>query len=193
MSSVRLPGSVYRRSSGRWTAMTSPVFDPQVGSRRRISLGTFESRMSALEALAAFQGKRRSVEVGRQRMSEYLTQWLDLVSSQLDVGHLARRTASGYEQAVRLHINPGLGHLRLSELHHLVVHEWLTSLRTAKGLSDRSVLRVYRVAHRAMADAPLGRNPMSLPKHMRPVVRSKKEIVRPTTEEIRAFLAHTRL
>ena len=53
------------------------------------------------------------------------------------------------------------------------------------------MLRVHRVAHRAMADAPLDHNPMTLPKHLRPSVRVKKEIVRPTDKEIRDFLAHS--
>lgn len=191
MSSVRVPGSVYRRVSGRWAAVTSPVFDPQVGRRRRISLGTFETRESALEAMSLFNADRRTVEIGLQRVGDYLTRWLELVNSQVEVGHLARRTASGYEQAVRLHIRPGLGYLRMHDLNHLVVHRWLTGLRTAKQLSDRSVVRIYRVAHRAMADAPIGQNPMRLPKHLRPTVRVKKEIIRPTADEIGNFLTHT--
>ena len=77
MSSVRVPGSVYRRASGRWAAVTPPVFDSNVGRRRRISLGTFESREEALEALTAFQGDRRTAEIGRQRLGEYLTRWLE--------------------------------------------------------------------------------------------------------------------
>jgi hypothetical protein len=63
----------------------------------------------------------------------------------------------------------------MGDLNHLVVHGWLASLREAKGLSDRTVVRLYRVFHRAMADAPLDRNPAALPKHLRPVVRSKRD------------------
>ena len=155
MSSVRVPGSVYQRESGRWTAVTSHVFDPQVGRQRRISMGTFGTRKDALDALTQFNADRRTMEVGRQSVSEYLTRWLKLVESQVEVGHLARRTATGYQQAVRLHIRPGLGHLRLGDLDHVVIHQWLNGLRAAKGLSDRTVLRIFRVAHRAMADAPL--------------------------------------
>ena len=191
MSSIRVPGSVYRRASGRWAAVTPPVFDSNVGQRRRISLGTFESREDALEALTAFQGDRRTAEIGRQRLGEYLTRWLELVESQVAVGHIGRRTATGYEQAVRLHISPAMGHLRLDELNHLVVSDWLTSLRVGKGLSDQTVVRLYRTLHRAIADAPLNRNSVALPLHMRPVVRSRREIVRPTVDDIRFLLAHT--
>ena len=31
MSSIRVPGSVYRRASGRWAAVTPPVFDSNAG------------------------------------------------------------------------------------------------------------------------------------------------------------------
>jgi integrase len=116
---------------------------------------------------------------------------LVLVESQVEVGHLARRTASGYEEALRLHVVPALGHLRVEDVNHLVIHDWLTSLRRAKGLSDQTVLRVYRTLHRAMADAPLDRNPAALPKHLRPVVRVRREVVRPSPGEIGRFLAHT--
>lgn len=191
MSSVRVPGSVYRRESGRWAAVTSPVFDPAEGRRRRISLGTYETREDALDALAGFRDDRMQVDVGRQRLGEYLVRWLVLVDSQVEVGHLARRTASGYEEAVRIHLAPALGHVRLGDLNHLVVHDWLTSLRRLKGLSDQTVVRLYRTLHRALADAPLDRNPAALPKHMRPVVREKKTIIRPTAGEIGEFLDHT--
>jgi hypothetical protein len=86
MSSVRVPGSVYRRESGRWAAVTSPVFDPEAGRRRRISLGTFETREDALGALAGFRDDRMRVDVGRQRLGEYLARWLELVRSQVEVG-----------------------------------------------------------------------------------------------------------
>ncbi len=193
MSSVRVPGSVYQRSSGRWTGVTSAVFDPVEGRSRRVSLGTFDSRVEAQQALTEFNNARSvrsGLDVGRQLLGEYLVGWLKLVESQVEVGHLARRTLGGYEEAVRIHISPGLGHLRVADLNHLVVHGWLTSLREAKGLSDRTVVRLYRVFHRAMADAPLPTNPAALPKHLRPVVRSKRDIVRPTPDQIGRFLHH---
>ena len=195
MSKVRVPGSVYQRSSGRWAALSAPVFDQGRGVRRRISLGTFPSESDGVEALKAFHAERSTsstLNMGRTRVANYLSDWLGLVRSQYEVGHLARRTLGGYEEAVRIHISPGLGHLRVADLNHLVVHGWLTSLREAKGLSDRTVVRLYRVFHRAMADAPLPTNPAALPKHLRPLVRSKRDIVRPTPDQIGQFLHHVR-
>jgi hypothetical protein len=58
MSSVRVRGSVYQWSSGRWAAVSTPVFDVRVGERRRLSLGTFESRVGALDALTGFNADR---------------------------------------------------------------------------------------------------------------------------------------
>ena len=170
---------------------------PCIGGRvrHRVSLGTFGSQVEAAGALRRFQDDglgSTTADLTRIELADYLSGWLDLVRSQVDVGHLARRTLSGYEEAVRIHISPGLGHLRVGDLNHLVVHGWLTSLREAKGLSDRTVVRLYRVFHRAMADAPLPTNPAALPKHLRPVVRSKREIVRPAPDQIGRFLHHVR-
>lgn len=94
MSSVRVPGSVYRRASNRWAAVTSPTFDPAEGRCRRISLGTYDTREYAQEALAAFHADRTTSDVGRQLLGEYLIRWLQLVDSQVATGILARRTAS---------------------------------------------------------------------------------------------------
>ncbi len=158
MSRVRVPGSVYRRSNGRWTALTPRVFEGSSVVRRRLSLGAFDTESAATEALKAFHVERSSssnLNFGRMSVADYLSDWLGLVRSQFEAGHLARRTMSGYEEAVRIHISPGLGHIRVADLNHLVVHGWLISLREAKGLSDRSVVKLYRVFHRAMADAQL--------------------------------------
>ena len=120
MSKVRVPGSVYLRSSGRWAAVTSSSFDPGAGRSRRISLGTFASRDEAVSVLDEFNTTRSMGDVGRQCLGDYLSGWLGLVGSQVEVGHLARRTASGYREAVEIHVVPALGHLRVADLNHLV-------------------------------------------------------------------------
>ncbi len=88
MSSIRVPGSAYRRASGRWAGSTPPVFDSETGRRRRINLGTFDTRELAVTALAEFSADRsqRRADVERQSLGDYLTGWLELIQSQVEVG-----------------------------------------------------------------------------------------------------------
>ena len=88
MSKVRVPGSVYLRSSGRWAAVTSSSFDPGAGRRRRISLGTFASRDEAVSVLDEFNTTRSMGDVRRQRLGDYLGDWQTLVQSQVEMDTL---------------------------------------------------------------------------------------------------------
>ena len=79
--------------------MSAPVFDERRGVRRRVSLGTFPSESEGVEALKAFHLERSpssNLNMGRIRVADYMTDWLGLVRSQYEVGHLARRTLGGY-------------------------------------------------------------------------------------------------
>jgi hypothetical protein len=196
LSRIRVPGSVYRRSNGRWTAITPEVFDHHSGTSRRVSLGTFDSRSQAVDALTAFHHGREvsmsnATHVLRMRLSDYLTDWLGLVKAQVDAGHLARRTFSGHEAAIRLHIIPALGSMRIEDLDGLTIHRWLIGLKSQKGLADRTILRLFRSLHRALADSSLPQNPAALPRHLRPTVRDAGSVYRPKSDEISTFLAHT--
>jgi hypothetical protein len=111
------------------------------------------------------------------------------VAEQEGTGDLAARTVSGYGSAVRLHINPILGRRTVGDLDQRIVANWLGSLRK-KGLADRTVLRIFRTAHRAFGDASLDRNPFDLPKRMRPKVRHEKPTYRPPLDEVITFLGH---
>jgi len=69
MSSIRVPGSVYKRASGRWAAVTSLVFDPQEGRRRRISLGTFPRMNWLFERAAEFLLNTKQKRIAAERLS----------------------------------------------------------------------------------------------------------------------------
>ena len=132
-----------------------------------------------------------SADLRSRKLAGWLDEWLLLIEGQRRSGKLGVRTVSGYRTAVELHIRPALGHVRIGDLNHLVVHRWLVSLGEDKGLSDRTVQRMYRTLHRALSDAPLPENPVALPKHLRPTVRDANSVYRPTPEEINAVLQHT--
>ena len=198
MTRINMPGSVYRRDNGKFQAVRPEVYDPIKGRRRRPALGTYDTMRQAKEALVRFHEERSNsgtyltaVDLHNTRLSNWLDEWLVLIEGQQRSGKLGVRTVSGYRTAVELHIRPALGHVRIGDLNHLVVHRWLISLGENKGLSDRTVQRLYMTLHRALSDAPLPKNLAALPKHLRPTVRDARSVYRPMPDEIKVFLAHT--
>ena len=105
-----------------------------------------------------------------------------------------RSTRQDYVQVVRKHLVPDLGRVRLGDLTPERVTAWLGRLRakTVRGKppSDRTVAKVHGVLRRALGDSGLPTNPARLGRRDRPQVRVTKRIVRPTVDEVRAFLAH---
>jgi len=197
MVRMNIPGTVYRRPNGKFQALGPFVHDPTQGKWVRPNLGVHDTEDEANDALLRFHDEKNAggsvltaLDVRSTLVRQYLKEWLTLVQGQVESGQLARRTATGYESAIRLHIAPALGHLKVADLNHLVIHRWLVTLGQDKGLADRTILRIYRTLHRAMADSPLPENPAMLPKHLRPRVRKEKRTYRPTVDEIRCFLVH---
>ncbi|MEE8406305.1 MAG: hypothetical protein V3S32_04075, partial [Acidimicrobiia bacterium] len=191
MARLTIGGSAYKRKSGMFQALGPEVYDAALGRRRRPSLGTYKTMAEADDALKTFDQARKNsnqyltaVDVRAQRLGDFLDWWLELLEQQQRVGKLAARTVEGYRSAVELHIRPALGHLKIGDLNHLIVHAWLVALKEKKGLKDRTVRRLYRTLHVAMADSPLSENPVALPKRLRPVVRDAKVVYRPRPAEI---------
>jgi hypothetical protein len=59
MARLSLPGAINKRPNGKFTAVSPEVFDPKLGKRRRLTLGTFGTRQEAEEALERFERERR--------------------------------------------------------------------------------------------------------------------------------------
>jgi len=192
---IKLPGTVQRRPSGRYTAVTGQVSENGIITVRRESLGTFDTEEEAERCLQRhhlLEEVRPGSESGDERtlLIEYLSGWIaHTVRAQEAVGDIALSTRRDYEQVVENHLKPDLGHLRLEDLDTAQVRVWLRRLRS-KGLSDRTVQKLWRVLHRAMEDADLARNPARLQKRDRPRVKSRKQVVRPTVADVNAFLEH---
>ncbi len=190
-------GTINKRTNGRWTAVTEPVWDEHRGKERRITVGTFDKKKDAAEALRATEQKLAegtitlaAAEIRKQRLADWLqNDWADLLRDQYEAGVIALRTMQGYLGDVQLYIVPRLGRLRIGDLNADVVHRWLLRLR-AKGLSDRSVQKAFRTLYRAMGDTGLPVNPAALPKHRLPRVKTQRPKTRPPLHEVNAFLDH---
>lgn len=106
-------------------------------------------------------------------------QWLDIWTQDY-LGNVKPTTANAYKSYVKNHIRPGLGAVRLAELHPHTVQNFINVL---SGLAPSSVHVLYRVLHIAMGKAVelnyIPRNPAArcvLPK-------AERKEIHPLTEE----------
>jgi len=189
---LTVPGSTWQRPNGKWTAQSGQITkDRRVVAPRR-TLGTFDTKEEADEARVRHILIEDPPVMSADEttvVSEYLAGWLaGTIREREATGDLARSTRRDYQQVVGSHIVPALGHLRIKDLIPARVVAWLRLLRV-KGLSERTVQKVWRVLYKALEDADLDRNPARLPKKDRPKAR-RKRVVRPTVDDVNEFLDH---
>ena len=160
------------------------------------SLGTFATVADAELALVRYNAQLAdglfslsAAELRATMLKDYLDDWLQQLRLQEQAGEIRRRTLRDYQATIKVNVAPYLGGHRLSDLTIPVLKDWLLRLRQ-RGLSDRSVQKAYRALHRALGDSGLPENPAVLPKSSRPTVKTRKKVVRPTVEEVAAFLGH---
>ncbi len=114
-----------RKKHGSWFfAHDVPAGDD--GRRHQLRVGGFASEREAREAMqASLAGLARGERVvpGRQRVSTYLAEWLAGKSS------LRASTLHSYRDHVRLYLSPGLGYLKLTELHEQDVGRLYAAMR----------------------------------------------------------------
>lgn len=119
----------------------------------------------------------------RQTVERYLTRWLDAIRP-----HLRPRSYVRYAEAVRLHIVPALGKVKLSKLTARQI-EATYSAQLAAGLAPATVQRTHAVLRKALNDAVryemLARNFAS---HARAPRVERTEQDTWTAEQARTFL-----
>lgn len=119
-------GGVYRRPDGRWEAKI--FVDTPDGRRKRVSVYASSERLAIDELNKLRDQQRRGipVTVTTFTVAEYMTYWLEHIAQP----GIRRTTYATYEGDVRLHINPGIGRLKLKTLQAAEVRLWLNNLRT---------------------------------------------------------------
>src|SRR5450759_3463324 len=127
-------GTIRERADGRWEARVL-VTEPDGRRVRRSLLGRTRThvRDKLRDALRA-EATGRPMPSDRLTVGAFLHQWLeDTVRPSTH-----RRTYSSYASIVRLHLEPGLGHLPLARLSPQQVQAFLNAESAAR-LSPRSV------------------------------------------------------
>src|SRR5689334_19621273 len=101
-------GSIYRRKDGRWTAEISLE-----GGKSKSFYGKTRKEVQEKLKTALYEQQKGMLVTGpQQKVGPFLTHWLEDVHKQ----SIRSRTYERYEEIVRLHLVPEIGHHQLQKL-----------------------------------------------------------------------------
>ena len=141
-------GTIYQRKDGRWEGLLNLGY---VGGKRQRKSFYADTRAEvSSKLLAAARGLQlgRKPVPEREKLEDFLNRWLE------DTARRSVRitTYAIYEVALRKHIIPEIGHLKLARLSADDL-DGLYSRLLDKGLSPKYVRLVHAILHRALAYA----------------------------------------
>jgi integrase len=177
-------GSIYQRSDGRWAASISL----ENGKRKTFYGKTRKEVQEQLKTALHEQQKGLLVTGPQQKVGQFLTHWLENVHKQ----SIRSRTYERYEEIVRLHLVPGIGHHQLQKLSPQHLQSFYTK-KLEEGLSTTTVVSFHNVLHKALETAVrwnlLPRNICDL---VSPPRRKRFEIQPLGIEQVQQLLAAAR-
>jgi len=177
-------GSIYRRKDGRWTAEISLE-----GGKSKFLYGKTRKEVQERLKTALYEQQQGTLVTGpQQKVGPFLTRWLEDVHKR----SIRPRTYERYEEIVRLHLVPGIGHHQLQKLlpQHL---QAFYAQRLEEGLSTTTVISFHNLLHKALKTAVrwnlIARNPCDL---VSPPRRKRFEIRPLSLPQIHQLLAAAR-
>jgi integrase len=180
-------GTIYQRADGMWLGAVDLGW--QGGKRRR----KYVSATTRREVVAKMRPLIRAAEAGRMSPTRTpkVEEWMHTFMNEVAGTAVRPATLSRYEQELRLHVLPEIGHLRLDKVqpHHLSA----LYRRLLGTLSASSVRRVHALVRRSFNVAVrwgyLASNPAQL---VDPPPLPHHEIQPLTVDETRRFLEAAR-
>ncbi|GHO65054.1 site-specific integrase [Ktedonobacter sp. SOSP1-52] len=137
-------GSIYHRNDGRWAAAISL----DNGKRKTLYGKTRKEVQEKLKKALHEQQEGRMITAPQQTIKHYLEYWLEEVHRQ----SIRIRTYERYEEIVRLHLLPALGHHMLQKLAPQHLQTFYNS-KLREGLSATTVISFHNVLHKALDHA----------------------------------------
>jgi integrase len=177
-------GSIYQRSDGRWAASISLE-----GGKRKTFYGKTRKAVQEQLKTALHQQQQGILATGpQQKVEQFLLHWLENVHKQ----SIRSRTYERYEEIVRLHLVPGIGHHQLQKLSPQHLQSFYTK-KLEERLSTTTVISFHNVLHKALETAVrwnlISRNVCDL---VSPPRRKRFEIQPLSVEQVQQLLAATR-
>jgi integrase len=135
-------GSIYLRKDGRWCASIT------LENRRRKYLygKTRREVQEQLKIALREQQQGTLITTPQQTVEQFLNQWLASHKSSVRI-----RTYERYEQLVRIHLVPAIGHIQLQKLTAMHVNNLYIKL--GDQLSSSTVNTLHMMLHKALEDA----------------------------------------
>lgn len=195
-------GHVRRRGKNSW-AIVLEIGRDAVGKRQQKWHSVKGSREDADIELAKLLNKLHTgsyVRTSRLTVREYLKRWL----ADYAKANVSNKTFERYDEIVRIHLVPSLGHHRLSALQPLHIQSCYSEAmlngrkdRKEGGLSAQTVLHHHRLLREALQQAVrwqlLARNPADSVEPPRPIRREMAVLTEGQTVELLKSLEATRL
>ncbi len=141
-------GSIYRRKDGRWAAAVSFGYVDGKLKRKTVYGATRKEVKDRLTTLLNDKQKGLPIVGEKQKVSDFLADWLENWVKP----SVKPKTYSSYDDTVRLHLKPSLGHVALAKLTPQHVQSMLNE-RLRFGLSPRTVAYIRSVLGIALARA----------------------------------------
>ena len=171
-------GSVYKRGDGQWVASISL----EKGGRKVYYGKTKKEVTDKLIKARREQQQGMLIATKKQTVGEYLKQWLQTHKPTVRI-----RTYERYEELIRLHISPAIGHIQLQKL--TLQHIQVMYAKLGETLSSTTVNTLHAMLHKALDDAVkweiIARNVSDL---VTPPRRSYYEIQVLTEEQAKVLL-----
>lgn len=143
-------GHIRKRAKDSWSVVVYLGRDPETGKRRylwRSIKGTKRDAEALLTRLLAQLDTGTDLLPSKLTIEQFSREWLKAVKNRVKP-----RTHARYAELLRLHVLPYVGSLELKKLKPLHLERLLTKGRE-KGLSERTLLHVFRVVHTALGQA----------------------------------------
>lgn len=177
-------GNIRRRPNG-----TLEVRVSLPGGERKSVYGKTQKEVQAMKrALQQQVASGLAITTGRQTVRQYLEHWLEHVAKP----GIRASTYKSYESYVRLHLIPGLGHHKLTDLTPQHVQSFINE-KSKSGLAPRTVQYIRAILRRALNQALkwdlVGRNVATLVTPPRSV---KTQVVPLSNVEAMDFIDHLR-
>lgn len=143
-------GDIWLRKDkeGKITSYRGAYFGPD-GKRRYVSGKTKKETRNSLRRARADSEGGFILEAENIMLAEYLNRWLN---GPVKTKNLKPITLEQYQQQVRVHIIPSLGHVKLAKLSPELGQDFYDS-KVAAGLKPSSVRYIHAVLHNALEHA----------------------------------------